>query len=62
MDTHPRLTIREIRARGLNLTPHRPVETASGVLSNTPLVLIDLLTDEGITGKSFLTGGDPHAA
>jgi mandelate racemase len=61
MDTYPRLTIREIRARGLNLAPRRPVETASGVLSNTPLVLIDLLTEEGITGKSYVRCYTPVA-
>jgi mandelate racemase len=48
------LTIRAIRARGLDLTLQRPVETASGVMRSTPLVLIDLLTEEGITGKSYV--------
>jgi mandelate racemase len=48
------LTIRAIRARGLDLTLQKPVETASGVMRSTPLVLIDLLTEEGIVGKSYV--------
>jgi mandelate racemase len=48
------LTIREIRARGLDLTLQKPVETASGVMRSTPLVLIDVLTEEGIVGKSYV--------
>jgi mandelate racemase len=48
------LTIRAIRARGLDLTLQRPVETASGVMRSTPLVLIDLLTEEGIAGQSYV--------
>jgi mandelate racemase len=48
------LTIRGIRARGLDLTLQRPVETASGVMRSTPLVLIDLFTEEGITGVSYV--------
>ena len=51
---HPRLTIREIRARGLNLELNRPVETASGVMKTAPLVLVDLATEEGITGRSYV--------
>ncbi|HTD37869.1 MAG TPA: enolase C-terminal domain-like protein [Candidatus Limnocylindrales bacterium] len=54
MDLQPRLTIRAIRARGLNLTLAKPVETASGVMRTTPLVLIDLETDEGITGVAYV--------
>jgi mandelate racemase len=41
-------------ARGLSLTPSRPVETAAGVLRSTPLVLIDLTTDDGVVGRSYL--------
>ena len=48
------LTIRAVRARGLDLTLQKPVETASGVMRSTPLVLIDLFTEEGITGTSYV--------
>ena len=37
---HARLTIRAIRSRGLDLTLAKPVETASGVMRTTPLVLM----------------------
>jgi len=53
MDTYPRLTIREISARAVSLAPHRPMETAAGAMTSTPLVLIDLLTEEGVTGRSY---------
>jgi mandelate racemase len=45
----------------LNLTLQRPVETASGVMRSTPLVLIDLSTKEGITGKSYVRCYTPTA-
>lgn len=61
MSTHSHLTIREIRARALNLTPPRPMETASGVMSTTPLVLIDLMTEEGVTGRSYVRCYTPLA-
>ncbi|MBV8368429.1 MAG: mandelate racemase [Candidatus Eremiobacteraeota bacterium] len=48
------LTIRSVRARGLDLTLQKPVETASGVMRSAPLVLIDLTSDEGIVGKSYV--------
>ncbi len=61
MDTHPRLTIRAIRARAVDLAPHRPMETAAGAMTSTPLVLIDLLTEEGVTGKSYVRCYTPVA-
>jgi mandelate racemase len=61
MESHPQLTIRAVRARGLDLTLARPVETASGVMRSTPLVLIDLATDEGITGVSYVRCYTPTA-
>ena len=55
------LTIRSIRARGIDLALQRPVETASGVMRTAPLVLIDLLTEEGITGCSYVRCYTPVA-
>ena len=55
------LTIRTIRARGIDLALQRPVETASGVMRTAPLVLIDLLTEEGITGCSYVRCYTPVA-
>lgn len=61
MDTQPRLTIRAIRARAVDLAPHRPMETAAGAMTSTPLALIDLLTEEGITGVSYVRCYTPTA-
>ena len=55
------LTIRSIRARGIDLALQRPVETASGVMRTAPLVLIDLLTEEGITGCTYVRCYTPVA-
>ena len=43
-----------VGARGVELTPARPVETAAGVLRSTPLVLIDVTTADGVVGRSYL--------
>ncbi len=48
------LTIREVTARGLDVAMDRPVETASGVLRSAPLVLIDLLAEEGVNGRAYV--------
>ena len=61
MESIARLTIRAIRARGLNLTLDRPIQTASGIMNTTPLVLVDLLTQEGITGHSYVRCYTPGA-
>lgn len=40
--------------RAIEIDVDRPVRTAAGTLATTPLVLIDLRTREGITGRSYL--------
>lgn len=45
----------------MNLALARPVETASGVMLTTPLVLLDVLTQEGITGVSYVRCYTPTA-
>nr|MDQ2681383.1 mandelate racemase [Candidatus Eremiobacteraeota bacterium] len=55
------MIIRKARARGFDLALSKPVETASGVMLTAPLVLIDLFTDEGIVGKSYLRTYTPLA-
>lgn len=55
------LTVRDVQARGLDLPLSRPMETAAGVMPTAPLVLIDLLTEEGITGRSYLRAYTPVA-
>jgi mandelate racemase len=55
------LTIRGVRARALDLALARPVETAAGVMRTAPLVLIDLATEEGVTGRSYVRSYTPLA-
>ncbi len=50
----PRLTIRDIRAVGVELPMTYPLGTSRSVLSKAPLLLIDLETEEGITGRAYL--------
>jgi mandelate racemase len=56
-----RLSIQSIVVRGLNLSLARPVETASGVMATTPLVLIDVRTAEGVIGRSYVRCYTPVA-
>jgi mandelate racemase len=55
------LTIRQVSARPLDLALSRPVETAGGTLRSAPLVLVDLTTDEGVVGRSYLRTYTPVA-
>ncbi len=48
------LTIREARARAVNVPLKDPIKTASGDIPQAPLVLFDLLTEEGIVGSSYV--------
>ncbi len=46
------LTIRDIRARPVMVPFKRPPVSASGALPHAALELVDLETEEGITGRS----------
>jgi mandelate racemase len=48
------LRVRAVRARPVNVPLDPPVQTASGAVTSAPLVLIDLLTEEGVTGRSYV--------
>ena len=50
----PNLTIRGITARAVDAPISRPVKNAFGVIRSAPLVLIDIETDQGITGRSYI--------
>ena len=54
MTTSPRLTIRELRLRGVHVPMRLPLQTRGGTISIAPLALIDLLTEEGVTGSTYL--------
>ena len=47
-------TIRSVRARAIVAPISRPVKNAFGVIEAAPLVLIDVETDQGVTGRSYI--------
>jgi mandelate racemase len=51
---HTFLTVREITARPVVLKLKRSVVARIATLTEWPLILIDLLTEEGIIGRSYL--------
>jgi len=48
--------VRSIRPRAVNAPIARPVRTASGALESAPLLLIDVETDQGVTGRAYIMG------
>ena len=54
MISHPRLTIRDLRVRPVNVPMRLPLQTSGGTVGIAPLALIDLLTEEGVTGSTYL--------
>src|ERR1700704_5901402 len=50
----PRLTVRAIRCVGVEVPMTYALGTSRGVITKAPLLLIDLDTEEGITGRSYL--------
>ena len=47
-------TIRSVKARAIDPPTSRPVKNAFGVIRSAPLVLIDVATDQGITGRAYI--------
>lgn len=47
-------TIAKITARAVNVPMDAPHRTAGGVVSSYPMVLIDLLTSDGVNGSSYI--------
>lgn len=50
----PSLTFRSLRARAVVLPLARPVVARIATITEWPLILIDLTTEEGIVGRSYL--------
>src|SRR5712692_9168805 len=50
----PPLVVRAIHCVGGGLTMNYALGTSRGILTKAPLLLIDLETEEGITGRSYL--------
>ncbi len=46
--------IRSVKARAVVAPISRPVKNAFGVIEAAPLVLIDVATDQGVTGRSYI--------
>ncbi|HXA70109.1 MAG TPA: enolase C-terminal domain-like protein [Stellaceae bacterium] len=58
---HPSLTLRGIRARPVVLRLERPVVARIAAISDWPLILIDLETEEGVVGRAYLEPYVPKA-
>jgi len=55
------LSIRGLETRAVDVPMQRPLTTGGGVIRTAPLVLIDLRTEEGITGRSYVFCYTPMA-
>lgn len=54
MSAQPPLTIRELRVRAVEVPMPIPLQTSSGTIGVAPFALIDLRTEEGVTGCACL--------
>ncbi|MHB8730224.1 MAG: enolase C-terminal domain-like protein [bacterium] len=57
----PRLTVRDVRARPVIVPVDPPLETAGGPIPTAPLVLVDVLTEEGVAGRGYVFCYTPAA-
>ena len=48
------LVVRDVRVRAVVVPLRRPLATRVGDFSQWPLLLIDVATEEGITGRGYL--------
>ena len=46
--------IRGVKARAVVVPLKRPVKNAFGTIDTGPLVLIDVETDQGVTGRAYI--------
>ena len=51
---HPRLTIRSLRTVAASVPMKLPLGTSAVTVRSAPLLLIDLETEEGVTGRTYL--------
>jgi mandelate racemase len=54
MNTKAQLKVRDLDVRAVDVPMQRPLKTGGGEVGTAALVLIDLLTEEGVTGRSYL--------
>lgn len=57
----PTLTLRALRVRPVDAPLDPPLQTAQGAFRSAPLVLLDLDTEEGITGRAYAFAYSPAA-
>ena len=50
----PSLTIRALQVRAVHVPMRLPLQTSGGTVGLAPLALIDLVTEEGVTGSTYL--------
>jgi mandelate racemase len=53
------LLVRDIISRPVVVPMRRPLRTGAGAVAEAPLLLIDLETEDGVTGRSYLFGYTP---
>ena len=56
MPSLPKLTVRAVRARAVEVPLNFVLGTSKAALRQVPLVLVDLETEEGITGRGYVFG------
>lgn len=56
MNPQAPLDVRDVGVVPVMVPLRWPIRTASGTISDAPLILIDLQTEEGVTGRSYLFG------
>src|SRR5437868_3426494 len=61
LDTTKMPAIRELRVRAVRVPMPEPHRTASGIITESPLVLIDAITEEGIAGHAIVFTYTPAA-
>jgi mandelate racemase len=59
MTSTPSLTVHSVRARAVAVPLQRPIVSKVGLFHDWPLILIDLYTEEGVVGHSYL---EPYLA
>jgi mandelate racemase len=50
----PRLSLKSVRVRPVVLPLRRPIVSKVGLFEHWPIILIDLYTNEGVVGRSYL--------
>jgi mandelate racemase len=57
--SRPDLIIESLRARAVIAPLSRPIRTAVGTIPSAPLVLIEVSTEQGVTGRAYVFGYTP---